>query len=426
MRQSCPTSSKGTIIVPKLLPIVANIFTRDLVSDITGVDVGNAIGSGGHIYMLRNGQAGGNSVASQETLMAYMINYDSYIADSARHERESRSPFDASSQYTFLGNIVNKIGTFANTNRSISSMVSGVSGLVSTSISSLMPGASAVEIANNVTETAKNTAENCPFLDSIGAVGDAFCNPYMITDTTTLDGDPTNIIQKLNDDDQFEDIDQESDTPKIKEDSKLANYIIYCGQRESAFGVADQNIAGNFEKGTGNGYADTLLGAVPIVGDSLDILSNKDKIANMGYITGQACVTGTENDGASSKWPSWSETKYYQRFVEDQRLLENMGVVEKSSVTAFLDDYYEKHPLDNSFEGVIARQSGLTKEQVVATIDQLDYLATVSNYNPVGRLPLQPSDTNQEDIKIESSNTEQYLDSRTFFYEDRRIRNFAA
>ena len=36
----------------------------------------------------------------------------------------------------------------------------------------------------------------------------------------------------------------------------------------------------------------------------------------------------------------------YQRFIEDQRLLENMGLIEKSSVTAFLEDYYEKHPLD--------------------------------------------------------------------------------
>ena len=38
-------------------------------------------------------------------------------------------------------------------------------------------------------------------------------------------------------------------------------------------------------------------------------------------------------------------------FFAYQCLLENMGLVEKSSVTAYLEEYYEKHPLDNSLEG---------------------------------------------------------------------------
>ena len=58
-------------------------------------------------------------------------------------------------------------------------------------------------------------------------------------------------------------------------------------------------------------------------------------------------------------------------FFAYQCLLENMGLVEKSSVTAFLEDYYEKHPLDNSFEGILARKTGLTKENVIATIDTI-------------------------------------------------------
>ena len=38
-------------------------------------------------------------------------------------------------------------------------------------------------------------------------------------------------------------------------------------------------------------------------------------------------------------------------FFAYQCLLENMGLIEKSSVTAYLEEYYEKHPLDNSLEG---------------------------------------------------------------------------
>ena len=78
----------------------------------------------------------------------------------------------------------------------------------------------------------------------------------------------------------------------------------------------------------------------------------------------------------------------YQRFTEDQRLLENMGLIEKSSVTAYLEEYYEKHPLDNSYEGILARRSGLTKEQVVAYLDKLDYLAKVVDYDPTNKAPI--------------------------------------
>ena len=65
-----------------------------------------------------------------------------------------------------------------------------------------------------------------------------------------------------------------------------------------------------------------------------------------------------------------------------------MGLVEKSSVTAYLEEYYEKHPLDNSYEGILARRSGLTKEQVVAYLDKLDYFAKVVDYDPTNKAPI--------------------------------------
>ena len=58
-----------------------------------------------------------------------------------------------------------------------------------------------------------------------------------------------------------------------------------------------------------------------------------------------------------------------------------MGLVEKSSVTAYLEEYYEKHPLDNSYEGVLARRSGLTKENVIALLNYAEDLVFLANYN---------------------------------------------
>lgn len=100
-----------------------------------------------------------------------------------------------------------------------------------------------------------------------------------------------------------------------------------------------------------------------------------------------------------------------QRFIENQRLAENMGLIEKSSVTAFLEDYYEKHPLDNSFEGVLARKSGLTKEKVIATIDTINYLTFIVDYEPDGYYPLNYQKPEAEKIQIENN---EYTDSENY------------
>ena len=110
-----------------------------------------------------------------------------------------------------------------------------------------------------------------------------------------------------------------------------------------------------------------------------------------------------------------------------QRLLENMGLIEKSSDTAYLEEYYEKHPLDNSYEGILARRSGLTKEQVVAYLDKLDYLAKVVDYDPTNKAPI----LKQEAQKLyrfhvdSEDNAEYILGVNNYYIEDRKIKNFA-
>ena len=90
-------------------------------------------------------------------------------------------------------------------------------------------------------------------------------------------------------------------------------------------------------------------------------------------------------------------------FFAYQRLLENMGLVEKSSVTAYLEEYYEKHPLDNSYEGVLARRSGLTKENVIALLNYAEDLVFLANYNSANYNPLHTNELsirNTKHVKI--------------------------
>ena len=114
-------------------------------------------------------------------------------------------------------------------------------------------------------------------------------------------------------------------------------------------------------------------------------------------------------------------------FFAYQLLLENMGIIEKSSVTAYLEEYYEKHPLDNSYEGILARRSGLTKKQVVAYLDKLDYLAKVVDYDPTNKAPILKQEAQKPyRFHVDSEDNAEYtLGVNDCYIEDRKIKNFA-
>ncbi len=386
------------LIVQAVVPVLAKVVTRNIATEVMGEDLGNALVSGANIYMGSNHQFGGGSVANKSSFAKYISERDAVVADRARYERNTLSPFDTSSQYTFMGALLTSLVPLSTQMGSISSTLTTFGNTVSKSFSKIMPGASAISAGITAQEAADNTAENCLYLDSIGAVGDAFCNPYFISDSSTIEDHPADTVNKVAELGGFEN-DEEEEVPTIKEDSNLAKYIIYCGQRQSPFGMPDQNIASAITSGTstGNMVGDSIVGAVPVVGDFIGILENTNTIANYGYISGEACVVGNNGDGTSV--PDWDETKQYQRFVEDQRLAENMGLTEKSAVTAFLDKYYEEHPLDNSYEGILARRSGLTKENVVALLDYAEDLVFLANYNPANYYPLHTDEPSVKNTK---------------------------
>ena len=49
--------------------------------------------------------------------------------------------------------------------------------------------------------------------------------------------------------------------------------------------------------------------------------------------------------------------------------------------------YYEKHPLDNSLEGILSRFSGLTKDNVIAIEDTVDFYDFYLAYDPTNYYP---------------------------------------
>ena len=374
-------------IISTITPTISSMLTRNLITNLGGEDLGNALTSGANMYLGNAHRGNGGSLAMLEDYKAYETTHQQIIADNAKYERMTRDPFDSSSKYTFLGTLLTQMSSFVSVG-SLFDVVSSTSSAVSSSLIALTPAASAYNINTSIIKE-EEYADTCPYLASIGAVGDAFCNPYAITDTSTISYDPAEVTEKL--DDNFLDETTEDGNVKIKGNSDLAKYILFCDNRESSFGIADQNIANQVTKFATvdtdstafNNVTNSAIGAVPAVGDIIDVINNKIALDNAGYISGESCVAG--NNASGSESPTWETAKYYQRFIEDQSLMESMGIINKSAVTAFLDEYYEQNPLDNSYEGILARYSGLTKDTVVALLDTIDYYNYIADYDATTR-----------------------------------------
>ena len=380
-------------VLAAISPVLISAWTRDLVSNIGGEDLGNALTSGGNMYLGGAHRANGGSPATANKYESYAIAQHQVMEDYARYERESLSPFDMTSKYTFMGTLMTQMMSFVTTN-SFVGKITKTGSVLSSSLVAMTPAASAVNIKNVLPNMEDENASDyygntCPYLASIGVVGDVYCNPYVMTDMSTIDTDPADVIDAV--ENSLLDETTSDGNVKIKGDSGLAKYILYCDGRTSMFGITDYNIVSNLTSSTsantGNTYVDAAIdggiGAIPFFGDGIDVVENATALDNLGYISGESCVAGNEVTGQSA--PGWDEAKYYQRFIEDQSLAESMGIIEKSAVTAYLEEYYEENPLDNSYEGVLARYSGLDKETVSDILYIAKYYDFVNNYDATER-----------------------------------------
>ena len=145
-----------------------------------------------------------------------------------------------------------------------------------------------------------------------------------------------------------------------------------------------------------------------------------------GYIDGESCVAGNDTAGAA---PDWETAQYYQRFAEDQSLAESMGIIEESAVTTALDKYYEKNPIDESYEGQLARWSGLPKETVSDMLDLIAYYEYIDEYDASERYAFGAPVVSEDEEPLDFDK-ENIMDGMTValegvIYQDVRNRYFA-
>ena len=396
-----------------VIPHLAQWMAMDLISNMAGEDAAYAINSGMNIYLGRQMQASSGLPASEDKLMAHWREQQEVIAEEGALERSMRSPFDVTSKYTFLGSIFNSLMPIANTWSTPLTTVLKTMNTVANAAAGLLPTAR----ADGEVKFETSINRKCPTLSSIGLVGDAYCNPYFVTDFSTMAADPADVFaivagdkieiqQKVgssestegsNDNFIWDNVDdaEHNGNPDINPTSKLGKWVVACSIRDSQFGQVDSNvmnvIAGLFN--TGNSAVDMALeqglGMVPFVEDVTQIASAAKEAANLNWATGENCAS--------------EDYKWYSRYSEDQRMMESAGIIERSAVAKFLDEYYEKNPIDNSYEGIIARYSGYTKDEVIAFFDDLEYIAWYNNYNPEMSGPLKYEEKPDGSYQYESN-----------------------
>lgn len=374
-----------------LIPTITQALFTNVFETVVGIPAGELFTKGGSASNTRLGRSGsGQSLSSREVAAQFNHATNTVLAMDAEIDRKNLSPFDTTNKNTFFGSIAYSLLPVISSTKTTS--ITSLVRTASTSLASLMGRVSAEGEGSSY----MTSFGDCPTLDEIGAVGDIYCNPITTTDLSTIDISP--------DDPTYSDVltgrgsgsvtnlscDSEGNCT-INDDSNLARYISYCDGRDSPFGILDSGILSNFEGSSSLGGFGTLLNSIPLVGDVvsiIDALGTLDPV-NQGWATGANCVNSSSND----MWDS--EMKYYQRYVEDQRILEQMGAYEGSQnpVMAYEEKYAKEHPLDTSEAGILAHYSGMSKDDAEVVIAVLDIQQFINEYDAGSRIALKGNTT---------------------------------
>ena len=373
-------------LISAVTPYLARILISDVFEKYTGVPAGQLWNNGDSASNMQLATSGsGYMPASQDRVDTQNDKYVVALREEAALDRYGRSPFDATSTNTFLGSLLSQF-SFAAYTHNPGTMISTLASSFGKSVKSLTPAASAY--SKDVMYT--SIYQPCEFMPE--ATCDMYGTPIVATDYSTIETQPDDATYEAVLAPNLEYDSQGNE--KVKKNSELAKFINFCVNRESPWGVKDANILNALQTDGG-----IILNNMPIVNDILDVINAAEDVANEDWATGANCL----NSSSNSRWDS--EMKYYQRYVEDMRILNGMtdDKETKNPVVAYEEEYEAEHPIDTSYEGTLARLSGQTKEDIHFALAFAEYSNQLAEYNPAERYFFGEEPAEQPDVQIEES-----------------------
>lgn len=355
------------------------------------------------------------------TIVAYQKEVDMALARKAEAERATLSPFDISSPNTFLGSLVHEFATSL-----VRRMSEGVSGANMTAVvgaaidltGDSVNGLFGSAIAEGSEEKFLTLAGDCATVkQAANTEGDLYCNSHNTISTKYMNYTASQWATELAGD---------LDNGHVIEDSGLEEYAIYGSDREVTVGVKSAAVCEAWKDNNPDligDIADVLAGVAGIYG------SCQHGIDEERNRTLSEIATGSKYTLSASNADNATMEKYsgYVLYATVASLINES----QSSVSRAKEEYYKKHPKDESAAGKIARMSGMTKAEAEVALNYASYLSLVANYNPSERFafvgfsfgePSELSFVHDEQVK---ENLYCYWRGRTE-YEDVRNRSFAA
>jgi hypothetical protein len=177
------------------LPTIAAILAGDISCLFAkGQDMMNClmIGFGGMAG--KTAGIGGNTALTKTDAQAMYIDYQEYLAEVAEEERASKSPFDPTSPYTFLGSIASSFLPYFNQTSSVLSPFSSLASVASSSMTAFMPKTSAFTFNLSTFKDSLNVCDDNAY-NSVNMATDPYCNP--LYGSTNIDADPEAILDNL-------------------------------------------------------------------------------------------------------------------------------------------------------------------------------------------------------------------------------------
>ena len=373
-----------------LIPYIQKTLFENPAKTLAGKPAGEAYVKGAALVNKKLGRSSsGQALASKKYAAKYY--QETLIAANreAQLDRQTRSPFDLSSPNTFLGSLLGRFSRIS-TSSNLFSQFSHISTISHNSLNTLLglqnPVYAAdgsekfvtdIELAGTSYQNIYGDESTCEALSSIDAACDMYGSEKIATDTATekiesSDPEYQRIISQ--------NIRKNADGfDEVIPNSLLAHKIMFCDERDSPFGHFDANIANAFN--TSLGFANNI----PIISETVELLNAVSDMSpeTTGWSTGKFCVMSDQN-------PHWREMSYLQHYTEQSRICTQIkcsSVVDsegndKNPITAYKEAYYTKNPLDNSRSGILARISGITKNQAKTIIALFDYANYLANYHP--------------------------------------------
>ena len=374
-----------------LLPYIQKVLFENPAKTLVGKPAGEKYVQGAALINKKVGRStSGQSLASKEATVAY--HKETLIAANreAELDRKSKSAFDASSPNTFLGSILGRFSRITSSATLFSSL-SNLSEVSKNSFSSILGHAGQsvlaadgsegfttdTELAGTDYQKIFGNNEDCEALTSIGAACDMYGGEVIATDVTTeklssTDPEYQRVVNQ-NIRKNAEGFDE------VIPNSLLAHKTMFCDERDSPFGHFDANIANAMN--TNLGFANSI----PIISEAVELYNAVSDMSpeTQGWASGAYCVMGSQN-------PHWQELKYLQHYTEQTRICTQIkcaSVVDsegndRNPITAYKEAYYAKNPIDTSRSGILARISGITKNQAETVIAFFDYANYLANYQP--------------------------------------------